>query len=119
MKVDEQVFALITAIVVAVAGAYVSNKTGADGNSPSAYDRKIADELMYMTRVKEEFAKTMMIHYLADTLSKEAAVIQTSGKSATDEMKEKFSTRMDLLESMVEKARDEHGGRPRHVEGKL
>jgi hypothetical protein len=106
MKVDEQVFALITAIVVAVAGAYVSNKTGADGSSPSAYDRTITDDLLYMNRVIVDYDKSMMIAHLADFLSKQATVIQNGGKSADPIAKKVFDVQFTLFQSMVEKAED-------------
>ena len=106
MKVDEQVFALITALLVGVVTAFISNKTGADGLSPSASDRRIADDLLYATRVTEEFQKTTMIHFIAEALRKEATVIQANVKAASHGAIIDFDRRIDMLRSAAEKGKD-------------
>jgi hypothetical protein len=106
MKVDEQVFALITALLVGVVTAFVSNKTGADGLSPSSTDRRIADDLLYATRVTEEFRTTTMIHFIAEALRKEATVIQANVKAASHEAIIDFDQRIEMLRSAAEKGKD-------------
>lgn len=106
MKVDEQVFALITALLVGVVTAFISNKTGADGLSPSASDRRVADEMMYLTKAQSEFANTLMLSKITDFLFKEGSVIQSSGGAASKDAVEKFEKAFPIAQSMIEKARD-------------